>query len=225
MTIHPGTGEVYMAGFTNGALPGTTGGAQSDFGGAAVHDGFLSRHTLDLRNGSAVPAPFAFGTKFGAVPGSLQTSAPVTISGMTASPQTAALLGGNLAQYCVSTAGTCDCQVRAFDRTAGPVANGQAICVRQYAPPLDNAAATATVLVGGGRASFTVATFAAGCTLDFDGNGSLDALTDGLLFVRALFGITGTAVTDNAIGGGAARKTWAELRAYFNGNCGTNFAP
>lgn len=66
---------------------------------------------------------------------------------------------------------------------------------------------------------------AALCALDADGNGSIDALTDGLLIMRAMFGLTGTAVTSNAIGGGVpTRTTWVQLRDFFNGSCGTSFA-
>jgi hypothetical protein len=60
--------------------------------------------------------------------------------------------------------------------------------------------------------------------LDVDGNGVTDAQTDGLLIIRALFGLTGTAVTNGSIGGGATRSDWATIRSYLNGNCGTNFA-
>jgi len=63
------------------------------------------------------------------------------------------------------------------------------------------------------------------CTLDADGNGSLDPLTDGLMIVRAMFGLTGTAVTSGALAGNSARNSWALVRAYLNGSCGANFAP
>jgi hypothetical protein len=66
---------------------------------------------------------------------------------------------------------------------------------------------------------------AVGCTLDVDGNGLFDALTDGLLLLRAMSGLTGAAVTNGAVGGGATRPTWAQIRPYLNSNCGTNFAP
>jgi hypothetical protein len=36
------------------------------------------------------------------------------------------------------------------------------------------------------------------CSLDIDGNKTIDPLTDGLMLVRAMFGLTGSAVTDNA---------------------------
>ena len=49
--------------------------------------------------------------------------------------------------------------------------------------------------------------------LDVDGNGKVDALTDGLMIMRKLLGMTGTAITVNAIGNGATR-TPAEIEAY-----------
>jgi len=64
-----------------------------------------------------------------------------------------------------------------------------------------------------------------GCTLDTDGNGVIDALTDGLILIRAMFGLTGTSVTNSAVGLGASRTTWAQIQPYLNGNCGANFAP
>ncbi|MEP6701502.1 MAG: hypothetical protein ABJB04_00840 [Betaproteobacteria bacterium] len=63
------------------------------------------------------------------------------------------------------------------------------------------------------------------CTLDIDDNGSIDALTDGLILIRAMLGLTGTAVTQGAAGTDAMRSTWSAIRAYLNGNCGANFAP
>jgi low density lipoprotein receptor-related protein 5/6 len=63
------------------------------------------------------------------------------------------------------------------------------------------------------------------CSMDVDGNGAIDALTDSMLVLRASMGLTGTAVTNGAIGAGATRSTWADIRAYLNANCGTNYAP
>ncbi|MBK8739582.1 MAG: hypothetical protein IPM02_08600 [Betaproteobacteria bacterium] len=64
-----------------------------------------------------------------------------------------------------------------------------------------------------------------GCTLDIDGNLTPDALTDGLMVIRALFGLTGTAVTNNAVGASPTRGTWSLIQSYLNTNCGTNLAP
>ena len=60
--------------------------------------------------------------------------------------------------------------------------------------------------------------------LDIDGNGKTDALTDGLLVLRALFGLTGAAVTNGAIGANATRTDWPAIRAYLNASCGTSLA-
>ncbi len=43
--------------------------------------------------------------------------------------------------------------------------------------------------------------------LDIDGNGHVDALTDGLLIVRYMFGFRGTALIAGAVGSGATRTT------------------
>ena len=50
--------------------------------------------------------------------------------------------------------------------------------------------------------------------IDIDGNGSVDALTDGLLIERWLSGLTGIALTNTAIGTGATRITPADITAY-----------
>ena len=56
--------------------------------------------------------------------------------------------------------------------------------------------------------------------LDIDGNGQSLAASDGVLLLRALFGFTGTAVTDNALGAPPqARSDWAEIRTYLNTTC------
>lgn len=57
--------------------------------------------------------------------------------------------------------------------------------------------------------------------LDIDGNGTHDAATDGLLLLRALFGFTGTAVTNDALGAEPrTRNDWAAIRSYLNTTCG-----
>ena len=50
--------------------------------------------------------------------------------------------------------------------------------------------------------------------LDIDDNGRLDALTDGLLVVRYLVGLRGSALIQSAIGTGAGRSTAASIEAY-----------
>ena len=50
--------------------------------------------------------------------------------------------------------------------------------------------------------------------LDIDGNGTVDALTDGLLVLRYTFGLRGQPLIVGAIGGGATRTTAAQIEGY-----------
>jgi hypothetical protein len=50
--------------------------------------------------------------------------------------------------------------------------------------------------------------------MDVDGNGSSDALTDGLLIIRYLFGIRGSALISGAIGPGATRTTASDIESF-----------
>ena len=50
--------------------------------------------------------------------------------------------------------------------------------------------------------------------LDVDGNGTPDALTDGLLIIRYMFGLRGSALVAGAVGSGAARSTSVAIEAY-----------
>jgi len=57
--------------------------------------------------------------------------------------------------------------------------------------------------------------------LDLDGNGTFDALTDGLMLIRYLFGLSGNAVTASAVGGSASRPDWPSINGFLTSGCGT----
>ena len=61
--------------------------------------------------------------------------------------------------------------------------------------------------------------------MDIDGDSSVDAATDGLLLLRALLGLSGTAVTSGAVSPCATRTSWADIRAHLAGTCGLTVAP
>ncbi len=62
--------------------------------------------------------------------------------------------------------------------------------------------------------------------LDLDGDGLALPLTDGLMLLRALLGLTGTAVTGGALPTPTPpRSTWSDIRAHMNANCGMRFGP
>jgi Leucine rich repeat N-terminal domain len=63
-----------------------------------------------------------------------------------------------------------------------------------------------------------------GC-LDADGDGQILPHTDLLMLSRAARGLSGSAVTNDAIVGTPPRNTWALIRAYLNARCNTNYAP
>ena len=50
--------------------------------------------------------------------------------------------------------------------------------------------------------------------LDIDGDGVADALTDGLLLLRYLFGLTGSSLIQDAVGTTATRTTSAQIETY-----------
>jgi hypothetical protein len=53
--------------------------------------------------------------------------------------------------------------------------------------------------------------------LDIDGNGSVDALTDGLLSIRYEFGFRGQTLIEGAVGSGCTRCTAQQIEAYLGG--------
>jgi uncharacterized repeat protein (TIGR01451 family) len=61
------------------------------------------------------------------------------------------------------------------------------------------------------------------CSLDIDDDAKTDAMTDGLMLMRAMLGMTGTPVTQGALGADAHRNTWGAIRDFLNTRCGTNF--
>lgn len=62
-------------------------------------------------------------------------------------------------------------------------------------------------------------------SLDVDGNGAVDPKTEGLVILRAMFGLSGTAVTGGAVTPGVPRDNWTAIRACLIATCGTSFAP
>jgi uncharacterized delta-60 repeat protein len=63
------------------------------------------------------------------------------------------------------------------------------------------------------------------CSGDIDGDGQVLPTTDGLLLTRVAAGLTGNAVITGAVGAGAPRNTWPEIRDYLITQCGMVVAP
>ena len=60
------------------------------------------------------------------------------------------------------------------------------------------------------------------CTMDIDGDGLVLGTTDAVLLARATMGLSGAAVTQNAVVAGAPRTEWVDVRAYLATVCGMN---
>ena len=63
------------------------------------------------------------------------------------------------------------------------------------------------------------ASHAAVCSMDIDGNGRVEATTDGLLMMRYMLGIRGTALVSGALGAGASRTLPADIENYLATPC------
>lgn len=61
--------------------------------------------------------------------------------------------------------------------------------------------------------------------LDVDGDSSVDIATDGVLLLRALLGLGGSAVIANAVSPCATRTNWTDIRAHLATGCALTIAP
>lgn len=87
----------------------------------------------------------------------------------------------------------------------------------------DDAVTTGATVVGAPRTTWAqISSYVHLAALNLDGTGTTDAATDGVLLLRAMFGLTGTAVTNGVAANG---QTWATIRNYLNTQCGGSFAP
>jgi hypothetical protein len=55
--------------------------------------------------------------------------------------------------------------------------------------------------------------------MDIDGDGVINATTDGLILLRAMLGFSGTSALANAVAPGSARSTWPQVREYLFDQC------
>ena len=63
------------------------------------------------------------------------------------------------------------------------------------------------------------ASHAAVCSMDIDGNGRVEATTDGLLMTRYILGNRGAALVNGALGAGASRTLPADIEIYLATPC------
>lgn len=203
IVVHPASGEVLVAGDTQSSnFPGTAGGAQPH--AADINDVFVTRLTPSL----GTP------TGLGCLDPDQNDAIDAHTDGLLIIRAMFGLTGSSVTNGAVGTgAGRTDwASIRTYLNANCGTAFASALV-----PPSEGSAESVS--------GPTPKSATAGCTFDVDGNNTIDALTDGLLILRAMSGLTGTAVTNNAVGSGATRTDWASIRAYLNGTCGGSFAP
>jgi hypothetical protein len=250
IALHPASGDVYIAGTTRSAdFPGVIGGAQPTFGGELT-DGFLARlsGTLTTRlqttflGGNGREEIYAIAIH--------PSSGEIYVAGNTSTGDEFPGIGGGASSI---YRGEVDGFVSRFNPAlttvpqssymGGTAFDGiQTLAIRAGNGDVYVAGTTSSVslpaLSGGAQTTksgpatagdvflsrFTAGLDIAKC-LDVDGDGAINATTDGLMLVRAMLGMTGTSVTSGAVTGSSPRNNWTSIRQHLNTACGGNFAP
>jgi hypothetical protein len=105
-----------------------------------------------------------------------------------------------------------------FDADGNADALTDGLLLLRYTFGLSGASLTDSAIASGSplTAAEVEANVAASTTsfADIDGNGNVDALTDGLMLLRYLFGLSGASLIDSAVATGATRSTAADIEAY-----------
>jgi hypothetical protein len=240
LAIHPATGEVYLAGYTNSTdLPGVTSasggvtnGAQS--GIAVALDAFVSRLSPDLTNVNRIPNPFSFIHQSNVPPNTIRTSNEVRLiiepnpgnnqqSAYVTGAPGSELCVANQPGICVTPYVACAPPCYATNWFVGPwdFVSGDYIAVRHMSANPSGTAET-KLLISGTAYPFRSSTGNANiaCNLDMNGNNTLAGTMEGLILLRAMLGFDSAATI---AGTGISEAQWNLMRPTINQNCGTNF--
>lgn len=154
-------GQTVCVRHTSASAPATKTDTTLTIGGVA---GVFSSTTVPP---DTTPDAFAFAPVSDVSPGSVVTSAVVSIRGINTKAPVSIVDG----QYSIG------CAANGFTHLPGSVSNGQTICVRHTASQSNGASVTSTLNVGGVSAGFTSTTATA-----LSGGGSMGLLTAASLF-------------------------------------------
>jgi hypothetical protein len=223
LAIAPAEGDLIVAGFSSAAgFPGTA-GSPVPYGGAV--DAVVSRLTVDLTLVNTTPAPTSFIAQSHVAPLSLRTSSEIRMQNVPVFPDygSAHVDGPSDSQLCATTSAGCctdnvpaECPGFVSGWFSGPYVQLEA---GDYLAVRHTAAASGTtvtrLLVGGKAFPFVTSTGNAAqlCNLDVDADHQLQSGVEGIILMRAMFGMTGTAVTA-AVGPADWSAVRAALTAY-----------
>jgi len=233
MAIHPGNGEVLVAGLSSSAaFPGSTAGNPTSYAGS--FDAMVTRLSPDLTTPNRIPASMNFLPQSNVPAGSLRTSneARMVITPTPPSNQPVYVSGPPSSQICVTNLAGC-CLLAdpaAMCATAGGFAtgwfpgpwdslSGDYVAVRHNAASPSGTTVT-NVITGGVAFPFVTSTGNASmrCNLDANADNNLAATVEGLILVRAMLGLSADAII-----AGTGVAAWEPYRQQLNANCGTTF--
>ncbi len=181
-------------------------GVTKSFSAASITAGTTSTLTITLSNSNTVAlSGIALADTYPAqVVNAATPTATIAGAGCTGT-LTAAASGGSitLSAGTVPASTNCIITVKVTSSTPGIYSDASGSLTTPIA--LNTAAGSATLTV-----------LTAQCVLDLDGDGVIDPLTDGLILIRAMAGLSGPNAIAGGIGSSPSRSTWNAISPYIN---------
>ncbi|MBP8297760.1 MAG: hypothetical protein KAX84_16730, partial [Burkholderiales bacterium] len=233
LAVSPIEGDIVVAGLSTATgFPGTATGAPTTY--SASTEGVASRLSSDLTAVNTIPAPVVFIPQSNVAPYFLRISNEIRMANVpvgAANYGSAFLSGQPGSEQCATTSPGCctnnvpvgQCPGFYTGWTSSPyllLEAGDYLAVRHGAAA--SGTAVTNLLIGGKAFPFVTSTGNASlrCNLDVNADDQLRPDVEGLILLRALFGLKGAAVV---AGTGVGIADWEMMRATINAYCGTNF--
>ena len=214
LMVNINSGQAAVGPFTvTGAISGTAAARTgvTFCGGAGV-----SCTTSDASGNYTCTLPYGFSGRIYPRKADTIFSPPVVLTSLTANASAPAVTARQPAT-CVLDA----------DNNSGINGFTDGLLVLRWMLGMTGSAATTGALGPGAQRTLAadIATHLTAQKLDVDGDSSVDVVTDGLLLLRALLGLSGNALVANAVSPCATRNTWADIRSHLATSCALTVAP
>ena len=197
-------------------------------GGSASGSGTVTSSPAGINCGATCSATFGAGTAvtLTATPASAASTFTGWLgngcTGTSTCTQTLSTAANVTATFALTSNGPFNLDVDGNSPVSLATAANDGVLILRYLTGMIGAALISGNVVSGDASRNTAAALIAYLDdlkpkLDIDGNGQVDALTDGLLLARYLLGISGPALIAGAIGVGATRITFTQIENYLAG--------
>ena len=234
VAIAPAEGDIVVAGFSTAAgFPGTASGAPTSYGGN--NDAVVVRMSADLTAVNTIPSPATFIAQSNVGPHTVRMSNEIRMANVpigSANYGSAFVWGQPDSQLCATTTPGCCTNNVPIGQCPGGFYSGWTsqpypfLEAGDYLAVRHTAAASGTAVtyltIGGKAFAFVTSTGDASklCNLDLDADHQLRSNVEGVVLLRAMLGMTGTALV---AGTGVASGDWLAIRPVLNAYCGTSF--